>query len=88
MDISYEQRSAEDLIESSRLYRMTASASGDTATATVLNELERVLLDVANGPSRISGGQIEALRKRIADTGILFKVRVFATKMNERESKL
>lgn len=88
VDISYEQRSAEDLIESSRLYRMTASASGDTATATVLDELERVLLDVANGPSRISGGQIEALRKRIADTGILFKVRVFATKMNERESRL
>ncbi|MBS1877280.1 MAG: hypothetical protein JSU00_28975 [Acidobacteria bacterium] len=88
VDISYEQRSAEDLIESSRLYRMTAVASGDRATASLLDEVERVLLDVANGPSEISGDQLQVLQKRIADTGILFKVRVYATHVGERERKL
>ncbi len=88
VDISYEQRSAEDLLGSSRLYRMTASASGDTATASMLDELERVLLDIANGPSQISGDQLQHMQKRIADTGILFKVRVFASNVEQRENRL
>ena len=88
VDISYEQRSAEDLLGSSRLYRMTASASGDAATASMLDELERVLMDIANGPSQISGNQLQNLQNRIADTGILFKVRVFASSVEQRENRL
>jgi anti-sigma factor RsiW len=87
VDIGYEQRAAEDLVESSRLYRMSAMSSGDTATASLLDELERVLLDVAHGPSDVSGDQLGQLQKRIEDAGILFKVRVFATQV-ERRGKL
>lgn len=87
VDISYEQRAAEDLVESSRLYRMSAATSGDGATESLLDELERVLLDVARGPSDISGDQLEQLQKRIEDAGILFKVRVYATEV-ERKGKL
>ena len=88
VDISYEQRAAEDLVESSRLYRMSANSTGDTATATILDELERVLLDIAHGPSEVSGAQLEQLQKRIADAGILFKVRVYATRVERREDRL
>ena len=88
VDISYEQRAAEDLVESSRLYRMSANSAGDTATANVLDELERVLLDIAHGPSEVSGAQLEQLQKRIADAGILFKVRVYATQVEHRENRL
>jgi anti-sigma factor RsiW len=88
VDISYEQRAAEDLVESSRLYRMSAATTGDTATAGVLDELERVLLDIAHGPSEVSGAQLEQLQKRIADAGILFKVRVYATQVEHRENRL
>jgi hypothetical protein len=79
VDIGYEQRAAEDLVESSRLYRMSAASTGDAATASLLDELERVLLDVAHGPSDMSRDQLEQLQKRIEDAGILFKVRVYAT---------
>jgi hypothetical protein len=85
VDISYEQRAAQDLVGSSRLYRMSAATTGDTATATLLDELERVLLDVANGPSDVTGEQLQQLQKRIADEGILFKVRVYATNVERRQ---
>jgi hypothetical protein len=87
VDISYEQRAAEDLVESSRLYRMSAATTGDTATAGLLDELERVLLDVARGPSDMSEVQLGQLQKRIEDAGILFKVRVYASEV-ERKGKL
>jgi hypothetical protein len=87
LDISYEQSTAHDLVESNRLYRMTAASAGDTATASVLEELERVLLDVANGPSDMTSGQLDQLRQRIQDEGILFKVRVFASKVEQREGR-
>jgi anti-sigma factor RsiW len=86
VDISYEQRAAEDLVESSRLYRMSATSSGDNATASLLDELERVLLDVSHGPSNVSDEQLQQLQRRIAEAGILFKVRVFATHVERREN--
>jgi hypothetical protein len=86
LDISYEQRAAEDLVESNRLYRQTAMSAGDDATAGVLEELENVLLDIAHSPSEVSAKQLEDLRKEIESRGILFKVKVFGTQVEERQS--
>jgi hypothetical protein len=86
LDISYEQRAAEDLVESNRLYRQTAMSQGDAATADVLEELERVLLDIAHSPPEVSAKQLEDLRKEIESRGILFKVKVFGTQVEERQS--
>jgi hypothetical protein len=86
LDISYEQRAAQDLVESNRLYRQTAASAGDAATANLLDELERVLLDIAHSPSEVSGKQLEDLRKEIESRGILFKVKVFGTQVEERQS--
>lgn len=76
VNISAEQKRAENLVEENRLYRQTAIESGDNAMATTLNELERVLMDVANGPAEVTPAQFEAIQKRIAEQGILLKVRV------------
>ena len=86
LDISYEQRMAEDLVESNRLYRQTAASAGDDQTASVLDELERVLLDIAHSPSKVSGKQLEDLRKEIEKRGILFKVKVFSSEVQERQA--
>lgn len=85
VDISYEQRTAEDLLESNRLYRQTASSSGDAATAALLDDLERVLLEIAHSPSAVSAAQLDDLRKRIEDRGILFKVKIFGSQVEQRE---
>jgi hypothetical protein len=86
LDISYEQQAAEDLLESNRLYRQTASSTGDTGTADMLEELERVLLEVAHSPSTVSEKQLNALRKQIEDQGILFKVKVFGSQVEQRQA--
>jgi hypothetical protein len=86
LDISYEQRAAEDLLESNRLYRQTASSTGDDSTAAMLEELERVLLEIAHSPSEVSEKQLDDLRKQIEDRGILFKVKVFGKQVEQREA--
>jgi hypothetical protein len=85
VNIGAEQRRAEDLLQENRLYRQTALQEGDAALASTLDELERVLLDVANGPKEVSPVQLETLRKRIEARGILFKVRVVSKELRERQ---
>ena len=85
INISTTQRRAEDLVEENRLYRQTALKEGDQAMASTLDELERVLLDIANSPDEVTPAQFEALRKRIEARGILFKVRVVNQDLRERE---
>jgi len=58
---------------------------GDTAMANTLDELERVLLDIANSPDEVTPAQFESLQKRIGSKGILFKVRVVTQDLRERE---
>lgn len=83
LDISYEQQTAEDLLESNRLYRQTAATNGDVATAALLEELERVLLEIAHSPSEVSAHQLGELRKQIEDRGILFKVKIFGSQVEQ-----
>jgi hypothetical protein len=83
LDISYEQKAAEDLLESNRLYRQTAATNGDVATSALLEELERTLLEIAHSPSEVSARQLEELRRQIEDRGILFKVKVFGSRVEQ-----
>jgi len=85
INIAGEQKRAEDLVEENRLYRQTALREGDTAMASTLEELERVLLDIANSPDEVTPAQFESLQKRIESRGILFKVRVVQQDVKARE---
>jgi hypothetical protein len=85
VNISAEQRRAEDLLEENRLYRQTALQEGDAGLASVLDELERVLLDVAHSPDKVTPAQLEAIQKKIEARGILFKVRVVNKELQQRQ---
>ena len=85
VDISSERRTAEDLLDDNRLYRQTARTAGDGALASVLDDLERVLVEIANGPSDISARHLEELQRRIEAEGLLFKVRVVGSQVRQRE---
>jgi hypothetical protein len=84
-DIAAEQQRAEELVSSNRLYRLTAQRAGDTEVATLLDELERTLLEIAHSPSQVTPAEFESLRARIEKQGILFKVRVVGSELRERE---
>jgi len=85
IDISAEQRRAEDLLQENRLYRQTALQEGDAGLASVLDELERVLLDVAHSPGEVTPAQLETIQKKIEGRGILFKVRVVNKELQQRQ---
>lgn len=85
VNIGSAQRRAEDLLEENRLYRQTALHEGDASLASVLDELERVLLDVAHSPDEVTPKQLEAIRQKIEAQGILFKVRVVNKELQQRQ---
>jgi hypothetical protein len=84
-DISAQQQYAEDLIADNRLYRQAATQEGDAGVAGVLEDLERILMEIANSPSKLDEKELEDLQKRIEDKGILFKVRVIGSAVREKE---
>lgn len=87
LNVSAEQEQARNLVADSRLYRRTASSAGETGVASVLDDLERVLVEIANGPSTLSSRELQDLRKRIESKGILFKVKVLGSQVQEREKE-
>jgi hypothetical protein len=85
VNLSSQRRRAEELLDENRLYRQTALQEGDTGIANVLDELERVLLDVAHSPGTVTPAQFKFIRQRIDDDGLLFKVRVLTQEIERRE---
>jgi hypothetical protein len=70
------QLRAEELLSTNRLLRRSAKDSGDLLTAELLEELERILLEVAHSSETINPGEATALRARIREQGLLFRVRL------------
>ena len=84
-DISTQQRWAEDLLTTSRLYRQDAADVGEQSVASVLDDLERSLLEIVHSPSQISAADLEQIRRRIDAAALLFKVRVLSDELRQRE---
>lgn len=84
-NISAEQGWAEDLLQTSRLYRQDAIDAGEQSVAAVLDDLERSLLEIVHSPSTISATDLEQIRRRIDAAALLFKVRVMSDELRQRE---
>jgi hypothetical protein len=76
LDLNTQRRYASDLIATNRLYRQTAQRVGDAGTDALLDQLERVLLQLAHTPQGATAADIRQLRQEIESSGLLFKVRV------------
>ena len=85
VDLAAERERAEDLVAANRLYRQTASATGDVAITQLLDELERLLVELAASPDHPSTDEIEDMQHRIAAKDLLFKVRVVSSAVRERQ---
>jgi hypothetical protein len=84
-DFASERTRAEELAADNRLYRQAALANGNTALAAVLDDLEQVLVDVAASPDKVSADDLNDVRRRIEDKGLLLKVRVMSTEVQRRQ---
>jgi len=74
-------------LDDNRLYRQTAASTGEKGVASVLDDLENVLMEIAHSPSEVSNQQLDDLRQQIQERGLLFKVRVLGSQMREQESR-
>jgi len=88
VDISGERARAEQLVSSNRLYRQTAEETGDANVVALLDELERVLVDVAASPGTMTSKDLDDVRRRIESKGLLFKVRIVSSEVREREKSI
>ena len=84
VDISAERELAQNLVNENRLYRQTAQRDKDAEIANVLDQVERVLIDISHHPDSVSGKELEELQQRIQSQGVLFKVRVIESKVKAR----
>jgi hypothetical protein len=82
--IAGDRARAADLVAAGRLYRRSAEQTGDSEIGGLLEDLERVLVEVANGPADIAPEELARLRQRIDDQDLVFRVRVVAREIRER----
>jgi hypothetical protein len=75
---------AEDLVQASRVYRMTASSAGETAVVGALDEIERALVEVARSPADLSRRDRAALVDRLDTSAVLFTLRATADEVRAR----
>jgi hypothetical protein len=75
IDLGDEQKRAAELVASNRIYREVARQHGDDRLATVLSDLEPILLEIAHSDGKLTPEEAVALQKRIDSKALLFKVR-------------
>ena len=85
LDMTSERQRAEELVAANRLYRQTAAATGEVRITELLDELERLLVELATSPDTLSAADMERVRERIDANGLLFKVRVLSSTLRERQ---
>lgn len=84
-DMSGERSRAEQLVADNRLYRQTAEETGDVTLSELLDEIERVLTEVAATPETGSSRDLADVRRRIESRDLLFKVRIVSSEIRERQ---
>jgi hypothetical protein len=84
-DVRGERAQAEQLLAANRLYRETAATAGETGYGDLLDELERVLVEVAASPDHLSEQELNDVKRQIEGKGLLFRVRIVSTKIRDRQ---
>jgi len=85
VDIAASQSMALEALKANRICRQAAVRNGEQGLASVLDDLEPILLDIVHSPSTVSSAQIDEIRQRIQAQEILFKLRVLGSTMRERQ---
>lgn len=76
INLGDDPKRAVELVAFNRIYQQSAVQHGDDRLASLLADLEPVLLEIAHSDGKLSPAEAVALQKRIDSKGLLFKVRV------------
>jgi hypothetical protein len=87
------QATARELLTENRLYRQSTerASSGDGSSAadgssleTILEDLEPVLVELANEPEKLDRNEILRLRQNLNTGGVLFEIRMLRSRVQEQ----
>ena len=84
IDISVQREQAQELAAGSRLYQQAAEQAGEAGLASLLDDLGRVLVTVGHSPSKVSPAELAELRGRVEGPGLVFKLRVVNSGIQQR----
>jgi hypothetical protein len=80
--LAIERELAGELSSEGRLYRAAAEAAGQVEVADLLEEIERLLIDLSHGPERLSAGGLKHLQDRLEERDLLFRLRVVSARLH------
>lgn len=86
-DLELEKARAASLATDNRLYRATLDPSRDERLIELLEELENVLVEVANGPGRTEATELNSLKRRIEKRGLMLRIELYEPNSNLPEPK-
>jgi hypothetical protein len=75
---------AADLVSEGRLLRSALVTTGDAGTLALVDDVERFLLEAANEPEHPVDAEMAALRRRIEDDSLIFKIRIIKSNLRTR----
>lgn len=87
VDISMEREVARELVAANRLYRQAVIGSDETGVTELLDDLERLLVELAASPAQLSSENLQRVRQRVAAKDLLFKVRVVSSAVREKQKQ-
>jgi putative zinc finger protein len=85
--LASDRERAADLVAAGRLYRRSVEDMGDADTRDLLEDVQRVLVEIANGPEVESSNDLSDVRARITDQDLIFRLRVMTAEMQARERR-
>jgi len=79
LDLRFQRDQARELATANRVYRASADQSGHPQMVDLLEQLERVLTEIANSPQTLTASEQTALWRRIESSALLVKMKLFET---------
>jgi hypothetical protein len=73
---------ARELLASNRLVRQSAMQAGDLYVEASLDRLERLLMELANEPDKLTEADLNRLRQEMNTDGLLFDIRVLRSRVH------
>jgi hypothetical protein len=78
-EIAYERKNAKQLVYQNMMLRREADAAGDIQSASLLESLEPILIDIANLPDKPDSDAVRVIRQRVERKNIVPLLRVNST---------
>ncbi|MEJ2085384.1 MAG: hypothetical protein P8Y44_06865 [Acidobacteriota bacterium] len=80
-DLARERALASELSSDSRFYSQAASKAGQRDVADLLERVEFLFAELANGPEAVAPGDLDSFRERLETGDLLFRLRIVSSRL-------